>query len=127
MNLNETSRQEYISRMNRVMNYVDRHIDKALNLDVLAGVANFSPYHFHRIFTFLTGETPGNYVQRMRVEKAARLLQNDKRKSISEIQPASDLPLKVAVQPFISLLFRRYGKRIPATGKSRFCEQRIAV
>ncbi len=85
MNLNETSRQEYISRMNKVMNYVDRHIDKALNLDVLAGVANFSPYHFHRIFTFLTGETPGNYVQRMRVEKAARLLQNDKRMSISEI------------------------------------------
>ncbi|MDR1762117.1 MAG: AraC family transcriptional regulator [Bacteroidales bacterium] len=85
MNPNETSRQEYISRMNKVMNYVDNHIDKVLNLDVLAGVANFSPYHFHRIFTVLTGETPGNYVQRMRIEKAARLLQNDKRMSISEI------------------------------------------
>ena len=85
MNPNETSRQEYISRMNNVMNYVDKHIDQPLNLDVLAGVANFSPYHFHRIFTVLTGETPGNYVQRMRVEKAARLLQNDKRMSISEI------------------------------------------
>ncbi len=85
MNPNETSRQEYISRMNKVMNYVDRYIDQPLSLNVLAGVANFSPYHFHRIFTFLTGETPGNYVQRMRVEKAARLLQNDKRMSISEI------------------------------------------
>jgi AraC family transcriptional regulator len=77
--------------MNKVMNYVDKHIDKTLNLDVLAGVANFSPYHFHRIFTFLTGETPGNYVQRMRVEKAARLLQNDIRMSISEIAYACGL------------------------------------
>ncbi len=85
MNPNETSRQEYISRMNNVMNYVDKHINQSLNLDVLARVANFSPYHFHRIFTFLTGETPGNYVQRMRVEKAAGLLQNDIRMSISEI------------------------------------------
>jgi AraC family transcriptional regulator len=85
MNINETSRQEYISRINKVMNYVDSHIDQTLNLDTLAGIANFSPFHFHRIFSVLTGETPGNFVQRMRVEKAARLLQNDKRMSISEI------------------------------------------
>ena len=85
MNINETSRQEYISRINRVMNYVDKHIDQTLNLDVLAGVANFSPFHFHRIFTVLTGETPGNFVQRMRIEKAALFLQNDKRMSIGDI------------------------------------------
>ena len=85
MNINETSRQEYLSRINRVMDYVDTNIDQALNLDVLAGIAHFSPFHFHRIFTVLTGETPGNFVQRLRVEKAARLLQNDKRMSISEI------------------------------------------
>jgi AraC family transcriptional regulator len=85
MNINEVSRQEYISRINKVMDYVDRHIDQALSLGTLAGIANFSPYHFHRIFTVLTGETPGNYVQRMRIEKAARLLRNDKQMSIGEI------------------------------------------
>ena len=85
MNINETSRQEYISRINKVMNYVDHHIDQTLSLGALAGIANFSPFHFHRIFTVLTGETPGNYVQRMRVEKAARFLKNDKHMSIGEI------------------------------------------
>jgi AraC family transcriptional regulator len=85
MNINETSRQEYISRINKVMDYVDKNIDQPLPLGALAGIANFSPYHFHRIFNVLTGETPGNYVQRMRVEKAARLLKNDKRMSIGEI------------------------------------------
>ena len=85
MNINEISRQEYISRINKVMDYVDKNIDKALNLADLAGIANFSPFHFHRIFTVLTGETPGNFVQRLRVEKAASLLLNDKRMTISDI------------------------------------------
>jgi len=85
MNVNETSRREYISRINRVMNHVDAHIDQPLSLGALAEIANFSPFHFHRIFTVLTGETPGNYVQRIRIEKAAGLLQHDKQMSISEI------------------------------------------
>ena len=85
MNISEISRQEYISRINKVMNYVDKHIDQTLSLGALAGIANFSPFHFHRIFTVLTGETPGNFVQRLRVEKAAWLLQNDKKMSIADI------------------------------------------
>ena len=85
MNINETSRQEYISRINKVMNYVDSHIDEPLSLSSLAGIANFSAFHFHRIFTVMTGETPGDYVQRVRIEKAAFLLQNDKRMAISDI------------------------------------------
>jgi len=85
MNANEASRQEYISRINKVMNYVEKHIDQILNLYTLAGIANFSPFHFHRVFTFLTGETPNDYVQRIRMEKAAMRLQNDEKASISEI------------------------------------------
>jgi len=69
MNTNEASRQEYISRINKVMNYVEKHIDQILNLYTLAGIANFSPFHFHRVFTFLTGETPNDYVQRIRMKK----------------------------------------------------------
>jgi AraC family transcriptional regulator len=85
MNINEASRQEYMARINRVTNYVDSHIDGALNLSTLAEVAHFSPFHFHRIFTVMTGETPNDYVLRLRLEKAARLLQNDKKISIAEI------------------------------------------
>jgi AraC family transcriptional regulator len=85
MNINEISRQEYISRINKVMNFVDAHIEQPLNIGALAGIANFSPFHFHRIFTVMTGETPGNYVQRIRIEKAAGLLQKDRKMSISEI------------------------------------------
>ena len=85
MNTTEASRQEYISRINRVMDYVDKHLDTSLSLNTLAEIANFSLFHFHRIFSFFTGETPNDYVQRIRIEKAAVRLQNDEKASISEI------------------------------------------
>ncbi len=85
MNIHERSRIEYRARINRVMDYVDHHLEEPLDLATLAGVAHFSPFHFHRIFTMMTGETPGDYVQRIRIERAASMLLNDQRKTITEI------------------------------------------
>ncbi len=88
MKTHERSHAEYRSRINRVMDHIDRHIDRPLDLAILADVAHFSPFHFHRIFSMMTGETPADYVQRMRVERAAILLQNDHRMTITEIAEA---------------------------------------
>ncbi len=65
------SRAEYERRMHRVLEHIDRHLDQALDLEALAGVALFSPFHFHRLFTALMGETVGDYLRRRRVEVAA--------------------------------------------------------
>lgn len=85
MDYKELSKQEYIARINRVMDYIGKNIDKAIDLSVMADIASFSPYHFHRIFTFITGETPNNFVSRIRLEKAAVLLQDRPKDSVSEI------------------------------------------
>ncbi len=85
MNIQERSHAEYRARINRVMDYIDRHIARSLDLATLSEIAHFSPFHFHRIFTMMTGETPADYVQRLRVERAAILLQNDGRMTITEI------------------------------------------
>lgn len=37
--------------MHRVLQHVDDHLDQSLELDRLASVANFSSFHFHRLFT----------------------------------------------------------------------------
>jgi AraC family transcriptional regulator len=74
-----------VARINRVMDYVERHVDEPLSLDTLAGVACFSPYHFHRVFGAMTGETLHAFVQRVRTEKAASLLVSHPQKSITEI------------------------------------------
>jgi AraC family transcriptional regulator len=67
------------------MDYIDQNLDNSLELKVIADIANFSPFHFHRIFTFLIGETPINYIQRLRVEKAAWKLREENPASITEI------------------------------------------
>ncbi|MFP4153671.1 MAG: GyrI-like domain-containing protein [Alkalispirochaeta sp.] len=79
------SRAEYIQRINRTMDYIDSHLADPLPLDVLAGVAAFSKYHFHRIFLAYVGETPGQYVQRLRLEKAAMLVVAHRDRSITDI------------------------------------------
>lgn len=85
MNIQEQSRLEYLSRINRVMDYIDKHLDQPLELKTIAAVACFSSFHFHRIFTFLIGETPIDYIQRLRVEKAACKLREPDAKPVTEI------------------------------------------
>ena len=65
------SRSEYTARMHRVLEYIDRQLDQQLELDTLAKVANFSSFHFHRLFNAWFGETLGDYVRRRRLEMAA--------------------------------------------------------
>ncbi len=78
-------RDEYISRINRVIDYVDANIDDNFSLKTLAEVACFSQYHFHRIFKAISGETVHQFTQRLRIEKAAAQLVNWPEKSITEI------------------------------------------
>lgn len=85
MNIQEKSRIEYQSRINRVMDYIDSNIDQHLDLKVISELSNFSLFHFHRVFTFLMGETPIDYIQRLRIEKAAWKLKKNRSKSITEI------------------------------------------
>ncbi len=78
-------RGEYISRINRVVDHIESHLDQELSLEELARIACFSPYHFHRIFRALMGETCGQFRRRLRLEKAASLLVHQPDRSITEI------------------------------------------
>ena len=67
--------RSYTARINRVMDHIDAHLGETLDLEALAGVARFSPFHFHRLFQSMTGETLADRVRRRRLEVAAgRLL-----------------------------------------------------
>jgi AraC family transcriptional regulator len=60
--------------MHRVLERIDKQLDQPLNLETLAEVAHFSPFHFHRLFLAWMGETLGDYLRRRRVEIAATRL-----------------------------------------------------
>ncbi|MBC7813832.1 MAG: AraC family transcriptional regulator [Burkholderiales bacterium] len=64
----------YLQRINLVIDHIRDHLNDDLSLDKLAEVAAFSPFHFHRIFTSLTGERLNQCVGRLRLERAVALL-----------------------------------------------------
>lgn len=74
----------YKIRLNRVFQYIDDHLDSDIPLSKVAEIAFFSPYHFHRIFKTITGETLNGFVTRRKIEKAALDILHT-HKSIAEI------------------------------------------
>jgi AraC family transcriptional regulator len=75
-------RAEYERRLHKVLAYIDQHLDQPVELAQLAAVANFSAFHFHRIFSASVGETVGSYLTRRRVEQAAARLASQPRLSV---------------------------------------------
>jgi len=71
--LTDAARQ-YGRRVERVIDHVRAHLDDQLTLTDLAAVAHFSPFHFHRVFKTTTGETLFDFIQRLRLERAASAL-----------------------------------------------------
>ena len=65
---------EYSQRIDRVIDHLRGNLHRPVKLAELANVACFSEFHFHRIFTAISGETLNNFTNRLRLEKAARLL-----------------------------------------------------
>lgn len=83
--MNNDYKVEYARRLNRVLDYIDQHLDASLELEKLAEVAHFSRFHFHRIFAAWMGETLGDYARRRRLETAAWRLSCDPQASVLDI------------------------------------------
>jgi AraC family transcriptional regulator len=83
--LSRDSRLEYQTRMHRVLAHIDAHLDQPLDLNTLAQVAHFSPFHFHRVFAAWMGETLGDYMRRRRVELAAMRLAAQPRSRVLDL------------------------------------------
>lgn len=73
-----TTRTVYHERILKVLVHIQEHLDEDLSVEELASIAHFSPFHFHRIFRGMVGETLMHHVRRLRLERAAgRLKQSD--------------------------------------------------
>ncbi len=62
---------DYKHRIDLVFKFIDNNLDADLSLSTVSEIAYFSPFHFHRIFKLVTGETLNEYVTRRRIEKSA--------------------------------------------------------
>jgi AraC family transcriptional regulator len=74
----------YIQRVNAVIAHIRENLDDELSLHALAQIAGFSPFHFHRLFSSITGETLNATVTRLRLERAVLLLRSTPTCSITD-------------------------------------------
>ena len=66
--------ESYSRRLQRVTQYIWDHLDEPLDLARLADIACLSPYHFHRIYRTMIGETLGQTLSRSRLHRASNAL-----------------------------------------------------
>jgi AraC family transcriptional regulator len=72
--MKQISRQTYSQRIAKVQDYLASHLDQDLDLHRLADEAYMSPYHFHRVYVAMMGETIAETIRRRRLHTAATKL-----------------------------------------------------
>ncbi|HPS89817.1 MAG TPA: helix-turn-helix transcriptional regulator, partial [Methanosarcina vacuolata] len=65
---------EHIYLLEKALHYIEQHLKEAMTLEDIAFAANYSPWHFHRLFLAFTGVTVGEYVRKRRLSEASREL-----------------------------------------------------
>jgi len=66
--------RDYQLRIRKVLSYIQENLAEELSLEKLSGVAFFSPFHFQKIFSIYVGESPKQYIMRLRLERIAHYL-----------------------------------------------------
>ncbi|UWX59882.1 AraC family transcriptional regulator [Chryseobacterium oranimense] len=96
--------EEHKKRIIKAIAYIDNNLDADLSLEKMAGIAMYSPFHFHRIFKLITGETLQNYIIRKKIEKSAFYLAVKKDIELKELY----LDLGFSNHSVFSKTFKKY-------------------
>ncbi len=59
------------ARILQALDLMESRMDRDLNVDALAAEVGLSLFHFHRLFARSVGETPAEYLRRIRIDGAA--------------------------------------------------------
>lgn len=65
---------DYIACISRTLDFIEENLQETITLESLAEVACFSPYHYHRVFQTLVGDSVMEYVRKRRLTRATELL-----------------------------------------------------
>lgn len=107
-NKETTEEMPKIDLIKNVLEYIELHYASSLSLDDLAAVANMNPRYFCRFFRSITHQTPIDYVNRCRIEKAAYLLQSTR-------LPVTDIGLECGFNDSSNFIksFKKYKNLTP--------------
>jgi AraC family transcriptional regulator len=64
----------YQKRLEKVIDFIGKHLDEDISLEQLSALFCVSKFHFHRLFTALTGLSLQQYIRWLRLKRAAHQL-----------------------------------------------------
>ena len=67
--------KENIARLNTAITFIEGNLSEKLSLEIIAEKAHFSPFHFHRLFKLVIGETVHNFINYIKKKKILHKLQ----------------------------------------------------
>jgi AraC family transcriptional regulator len=76
---------DYIERVNRAIDHVISNLARPLSLEEVSKAADFSPFHFHRVFKAILGETLNQFVKRQRLERALFLMSHARQRPLTDV------------------------------------------
>ena len=65
--MKSSTQKSHYERIERVVDFLSDQVDNNPTLEALADVAAISPFHFHRVYRAVTGETPSATLRRLRL------------------------------------------------------------
>ena len=69
--------REQIEAVQRMQEYIERHLCERISFAELAKVSLFSPWHARRLFLEYTGVTPAEYIRKLRLKQSALKLRDE--------------------------------------------------
>lgn len=100
-----TTENNYKQRVLQAQIFIQNNLNESLSLDEIAQASYLSRFHFHRIFTAMSGESVQAYIRRLRLERAIFILQHEKCSIL-------DIALQAGYQSneaFSRVIKKRYG------------------
>ncbi len=114
---------DYELRIRRAQLWLEEHAHEEVEPAQLARVAHFSPFHFHRVFRGMTGETVMQCVRRLRMETAARRLRHSDQ-SVTDIAFAAGFK---SHEGFTRAFRRHFGEAPSAWRRSQSVRMKALV
>lgn len=103
-----------LSRFKIILKYMEDNFAQKITISELAAMANVSTYHFCRLFKQITGKSAINYINKLKVDKAACLLSKTDL-NITEIGLACGFD----DSNYFSRLFKKYKNMSPLEFKRK--------